>query len=73
VAKNKAELLTVREVARQLRVDDTTVRRWIKMACLMRSHCPIVACARHIVSAGTRAIRASPLPHTTDDDEDEES
>lgn len=25
-----AELLTVHEVARQLRVDDTTVRRWIK-------------------------------------------
>jgi excisionase family DNA binding protein len=25
-----ADLLTVREVARQLRVDDTTVRRWIK-------------------------------------------
>lgn len=24
------ELLTVREVARHLRVDDTTVRRWIK-------------------------------------------
>lgn len=24
------ELLTVHEVARQLRVDDTTVRRWIK-------------------------------------------
>jgi excisionase family DNA binding protein len=24
------ELLTVREVARRLRVDDTTVRRWIK-------------------------------------------
>jgi excisionase family DNA binding protein len=24
------ELLTVREVARQLRVDDTTIRRWIK-------------------------------------------
>jgi excisionase family DNA binding protein len=24
------DLLTVREVARQLRVDDTTVRRWIK-------------------------------------------
>lgn len=32
-AKEKAEpeeLLTVREVARRLRVDDTTVRRWIK-------------------------------------------
>jgi excisionase family DNA binding protein len=30
VAKDKADLLTVREVAEQLRVDDTTVRRWIK-------------------------------------------
>ena len=30
VVKNDADLLTVREVARQLRVDDTTVRRWIK-------------------------------------------
>jgi excisionase family DNA binding protein len=28
------ELLTVREVARQLRVDDTTVRRWIKTGAL---------------------------------------
>ena len=26
----EADLLTVSEVARQLRVDDTTVRRWIK-------------------------------------------
>jgi excisionase family DNA binding protein len=30
VAKDDADLLTVREVAKQLRVDDTTVRRWIK-------------------------------------------
>jgi excisionase family DNA binding protein len=30
VAQDKADLLTVREVAEQLRVDDTTVRRWIK-------------------------------------------
>jgi excisionase family DNA binding protein len=30
VVKNDAELLTVREVAKRLRVDDTTVRRWIK-------------------------------------------
>lgn len=29
-----ADLLTVREVARQLRVDDTTVRRWIKSGAL---------------------------------------
>ncbi len=30
----KEELLTVREVARRLRVDDTTVRRWIKSGSL---------------------------------------
>jgi excisionase family DNA binding protein len=30
VAKDDTDLLTVREVAKQLRVDDTTVRRWIK-------------------------------------------
>ncbi len=30
MAYDEAELLTVREVAKQLRVDDTTVRRWIK-------------------------------------------
>ncbi len=28
--QQQEELLTVREVARRLRVDDTTVRRWIK-------------------------------------------
>ena len=27
---DETDLLTVREVAKQLRVDDTTVRRWIK-------------------------------------------
>ena len=27
---SEADLLTVREVAQKLRVDDTTVRRWIK-------------------------------------------
>ncbi len=30
----KEELLTVHEVARRLRVDDTTVRRWIKSGAL---------------------------------------
>ncbi len=30
MVNDDAELLTVREVARRLRVDDTTVRRWIK-------------------------------------------
>lgn len=27
---DEADLLTIREVAQQLRVDETTVRRWIK-------------------------------------------
>ncbi len=30
LSEEKEPLLTVREVARRLRVDDTTVRRWIK-------------------------------------------
>ena len=34
VAHDEADLLTVREVAIQLRVDDTTVRRWIKNGAL---------------------------------------
>ena len=34
MAENTDELLTVREVARRLRVDDTTVRRWIKSGSL---------------------------------------
>lgn len=34
MAEEFEELLTVREVARRLRVDDTTVRRWIKSGAL---------------------------------------
>jgi excisionase family DNA binding protein len=34
VEDSQEELLTVREVARRLRVDDTTVRRWIKSGAL---------------------------------------
>jgi len=34
VAHDEADLLTVREVAKQLRVGDTTVRRWIKKGAL---------------------------------------
>lgn len=30
MVQDEADLLTVREVAKKLRVDDTTVRRWIK-------------------------------------------
>jgi excisionase family DNA binding protein len=32
--ESASDLLTVREVARHLRVDDTTVRRWIKCGAL---------------------------------------
>ena len=32
--EQRKELLTVREVAKRLRVDDTTVRRWIKSGAL---------------------------------------
>jgi excisionase family DNA binding protein len=34
MAEEMDELLTVHEVARRLRVDDTTVRRWIKSGAL---------------------------------------
>jgi excisionase family DNA binding protein len=32
--EQKEDLLTVREIAKRLRVDDTTVRRWIKSGAL---------------------------------------
>ena len=34
VPESASDLLTVREVAKHLRVDDTTVRRWIKSGAL---------------------------------------
>jgi excisionase family DNA binding protein len=34
VGDSRDDLLTVSEVARRLRVDDTTVRRWIKSGAL---------------------------------------
>ncbi len=34
MVQDETDLLTVREVAKQLRVDDTTVRRWIKTGIL---------------------------------------
>ncbi len=37
---NSDELLTVHEVATQLRVDDTTVRRWISSGLLMAVELP---------------------------------
>jgi len=38
--KQNEELLTVHEVALRLRVDDTTVRRWIQQGALDAIHLP---------------------------------
>lgn len=40
VAPRNDDLLTVSEVAQQLRVDDTTVRRWIKSGALQAVRLP---------------------------------
>jgi len=40
LAKLPRDLLTVREVAEYLRVDDTTVRRWIKANTLLAVELP---------------------------------
>jgi excisionase family DNA binding protein len=74
VAKNKAELLTVREVAEQLRVDDTTVRRWIKNGVLDAIPLPHrgLRQAYRIRRVTLDAILASPPPLPSDDDDDEE-
>jgi len=34
MSEGKSDLMTVHEVARILRVDDTTVRRWVKQGAL---------------------------------------
>ncbi len=71
MAKNKAELLTVREVAEQLRVDDTTVRRWIKNGVLDAIPLPHrgLRQAYRIRRATLDAILAAPPPLPPDDDE----
>lgn len=52
---NTDELLTVKEVARRLRVDDTTVRRWIKNGALEAVALP------HIRARQAYRIRKSTL------------
>lgn len=58
------DLLTVREVARVLRVDDTTVRRWIKGGALSAVELPRAHSARRrqyrIRRASLEAITALP-------------
>ena len=66
---DEGDLLTVREVAKQLRVDDTTVRRWIKNGVLEAITLP------HRGARQAYRIRKSTLdnllapPPQTDDDQ----
>ena len=64
VVKDDAELLTVREVAKRLRVDDTTVRRWIKNGVLEAITLPHRGKrqAYRVRSATLDALLASPPP-----------
>lgn len=52
-----SELLTVAEVARILRVDDTTVRRWVKQGALEAVILP------HVNARQAYRVRRSTLEH----------
>jgi excisionase family DNA binding protein len=64
VIQEGADLLTVREVANQLRVDDTTVRRWIKNGILEAITLPHrgLRQAYRIRRSTLEEMLASPLP-----------
>jgi excisionase family DNA binding protein len=64
MAYEEAELLTVREVAKQLRVDDTTVRRWIKTGILEAITLPHQGArqAYRVRRSTLNALLASPPP-----------
>jgi excisionase family DNA binding protein len=64
LAKDDAELLTVREVAKRLRVDDTTVRRWIKNGVLEAVTLPHRGKRQsyRVRSVTLDALLAAPLP-----------
>ena len=67
MVNDDAELLTVHEVARQLRVDDTTVRRWIKNGVLEAITLPHRGQrqAYRIRRATLNALLAAPLQEST--------
>lgn len=50
------ELLTVKEVAKRLRVDDTTVRRWIKNGVLSAVTLPRAATQRSMFRVRSSVI-----------------
>lgn len=57
-------LLTVHEVAQKLRVDDTTVRRWIKNSALDALSLPHVGkrCAYRVKESVLMALLNTPVP-----------
>ena len=73
MANEEADLLTVGEVATQLRVDDTTVRRWIKSGVLEAISLPHsgIRQAYRIRRSTLEALLAAPLslPDDTSDGE----
>jgi excisionase family DNA binding protein len=75
VANEEADLLTVGEVAKQLRVDDTTVRRWIKSGVLEAISLPHsgIRQAYRIRRSTLETLLAAPppLPDDTSDEETE--
>lgn len=75
MANEEADLLTVGEVAKQLRVDDTTVRRWIKSGVLEAISLPHsgIRQAYRIRRSTLEALLAAPppLPDDTIDGETE--
>lgn len=75
MAKDEADLLTVGEVAKQLRVDDTTVRRWIKSGVLEAISLPHsgIRQAYRIRRSTLEALLAAPIPLPDDDTTGEET
>lgn len=70
VAHDDTELLTVSEVAKRLRVDDTTVRRWIKSGVLDAIPLPHhgVRQAYRIRRSTLEALLSSPAITSSDSD-----
>jgi len=71
VANEEADLLTVSEVAERLRVDDTTVRRWIKNGVLEAISLPHSGLrqAYRVRRSTLDALLAAPPPLPTEPDD----
>lgn len=69
VIYDEGDLLTVREVAKQLRVDDTTVRRWIKNGVLEAITLPHRGARQaYRIRKSTLVNLLAPPPQSTDNE-----